>query len=362
MSKPRGNALSLYGPPPPMKDVYVVVMGVTGAGKSNFINICVGQDNVVVGHGLESCTKEVTMHSFMHSPYIKVNLIDTPGFDDDGLADADVLQEISRWLENTYRDKVRLNGLLYLHRITDVRMQGSSRKSLAVFKLLCGTGALKYVTLVSTMWDKESDYSAPEDRENQLLDNDKFWGAMVRNFQAQVGRHNNTRESALQLLERFIQHPDDHVVTDLQHELVDQRRGLDETAAGLEVLREINNARELAKQELRQGAELLRFQDLDAMDRKDIKAEQEELEERLKKLDKQKSKLRRKAFKDGIKNADWSALMRAGTAVAVGTTSAAAAITAGPATGGASLAAIPPILVATTSAVLKELGSTRAQK
>ena len=305
-------------------------------------------------------TKDVSMHSYMHSSTIRVHLIDTPGFDDDSLGDVDVLENISKWLEDTYRNSIELNGLLYLHRITDVRMQGSSRKSLAVFKSLCGTDALRYVTLVSTMWDKESGSKAHEDREKELLDNDKFWGNMVRDYQAEVGRHNNTRESALRLLQRFIEHPDDHVVTDLQYELVNQERGLGETSAGLEVMREINNARQKTERELMRGAEMLKLKDLDEMDRQEIKAEQVSLAERLKGLDKQKSKLRRKAIKNGIKKViksdNLGPLVRVGSAVAVGATSAAAAVAAAPATSGASLAALPPILVATSAALIDELG------
>jgi ABC-type lipoprotein export system ATPase subunit len=35
-------------------DVFIVVMGMTGSGKSTFISRCTGHD-VVVGHGLHSC-------------------------------------------------------------------------------------------------------------------------------------------------------------------------------------------------------------------------------------------------------------------------------------------------------------------
>lgn len=37
-----------------IEDVYLAVMGVTGAGKSSFIKLCTNQ-NVVIGHNLKSC-------------------------------------------------------------------------------------------------------------------------------------------------------------------------------------------------------------------------------------------------------------------------------------------------------------------
>ena len=37
-----------------IEDVYLAVMGVTGAGKSSFIKLCTNK-NVVIGHNLKSC-------------------------------------------------------------------------------------------------------------------------------------------------------------------------------------------------------------------------------------------------------------------------------------------------------------------
>jgi ABC-type Mn2+/Zn2+ transport system ATPase subunit len=40
-----------------MEDVYIAVMGVTGAGKSTFIKECTGQE-IEIGHTLESCKSQ----------------------------------------------------------------------------------------------------------------------------------------------------------------------------------------------------------------------------------------------------------------------------------------------------------------
>lgn len=49
------KSLELDCPQGRYKDMYIAVMGSTGAGKSSFIAACTGQD-VVVGHELTSCS------------------------------------------------------------------------------------------------------------------------------------------------------------------------------------------------------------------------------------------------------------------------------------------------------------------
>lgn len=39
---------------PPENAIFILVMGMTGAGKSSFISACTGQ-HVTIGHGLQSC-------------------------------------------------------------------------------------------------------------------------------------------------------------------------------------------------------------------------------------------------------------------------------------------------------------------
>ena len=44
----------LAGVQPRPADIFVAVMGMTGAGKSTFISLCTGEE-VVVGHDLQAC-------------------------------------------------------------------------------------------------------------------------------------------------------------------------------------------------------------------------------------------------------------------------------------------------------------------
>lgn len=106
-------------------------------------------------------------------------LVDTPGFDDSGLSDCEVLQAIAAWLEKTFEKGYRLNGLLYLHRINNTRMEGSARRALHIFQGVCGEDNYKNVILATTFWNKmEHCKQTAIEREKQLLETDGFWKSM----------------------------------------------------------------------------------------------------------------------------------------------------------------------------------------
>ncbi|KAM0280507.1 hypothetical protein ACHAO9_011181 [Fusarium lateritium] len=163
-----------------------------------------------------------------------VNLIDTPGFDDDSRTDTEVLRQITLWLTETYRKKIQLSGIIYVHQITAVRMQGSARKNLALFKALCGPDALKNVILVTSMWDNIDEPTGIA-RETELRTKQKYWGWMCEKGST-VLRHYNTRDSAMNIIERFVPKPT--VVLQIQHDLVDLGKSFEATDAGVEVNRE----------------------------------------------------------------------------------------------------------------------------
>jgi hypothetical protein len=53
-----------------------------------------------------------------------------------------------------YEDDRKLTGVIYLHRISDVRMGGAARGNLRLFRKLCGTDTFVNVVIVTTFWDK----------------------------------------------------------------------------------------------------------------------------------------------------------------------------------------------------------------
>ncbi|KAM0562955.1 hypothetical protein ACHAPJ_001798 [Fusarium lateritium] len=218
---------------PRAKDLYVALMGLTGAGKSTFINHCTKQE-VKVGDGLQACTESVHVYSFDYSPGVTIHLVDTPGFDDTNRQDSDVLRDISAWLSKSYTEKVRLNGILYLHRISDPKMQGSGKMSINLLMRLCGRDALKSVVLTTTMWELV-DTDVGDRREKELESTEEFWGFMKRHG-SQTRRHYNNKESALKILSTFVPEtlngPPETVTLAIQKELADDHKTLDQTGAG----------------------------------------------------------------------------------------------------------------------------------
>lgn len=159
-----------------------------------------------------------------------------------------MLREIASWLAASYTNKVLLHGMIYLHRITDVRMQGSAKKNLLMFKKLCGDDALRKVVLTTTMWDKIP-HDEGVDREQQLSGTPEFWGFMISKGST-VYRHDNTVESAIRII-NVLAHDNSTVTLDLQSQMVNQKQALNETAAG----RELES--ELIKERQKWAAELL---------------------------------------------------------------------------------------------------------
>jgi len=125
----------------------ILIMGVTGSGKSYLINQLAGRQVVEESDQLDSCKYNhdripwiSVVNSFQGTAVCqavpievgktKVLLIDTPGFDDSERSDTEILTEISKLLAAQYKLGVNLKGVIYLHRITDNRYQGSSVRTL----------------------------------------------------------------------------------------------------------------------------------------------------------------------------------------------------------------------------------------
>ncbi|KAL2827118.1 hypothetical protein BJY01DRAFT_255786 [Aspergillus pseudoustus] len=218
-------------------------------------------------------TTHVDVYAYEASPSQTVYLIDTPGFDDTNRSDTEVLKEIARWLVASYKGKILLNGIIYLHRIADIPMQGSARKNLIMFRQLCGENALKRVVLVTTMWDK-----VPEDeavrREKKLIDTPEFWGWMLGKGSS-CQRHYNTEDSALVIVNELAGHTLP-VATELQRQMVDEKKELGDTSTGQELQSEMVKEKAKWAQERREIAQQLKL----AIEQRDHDAEETMREER----------------------------------------------------------------------------------
>lgn len=121
------------------------IMGKTGVGKSQFINVLGGRHiedgrPPQVGHALESCKYRpgcawCSTDDFPGThgmPIYKavvndepVYLMDTPGFDDsEKSSDLQILTDIFSELSDLYQNQRILSGIIYLHDISQARIGG----------------------------------------------------------------------------------------------------------------------------------------------------------------------------------------------------------------------------------------------
>jgi hypothetical protein len=238
-------------------DIIIAVMGITGSGKTTLISRCMGED-VGIGHGLESCTQDVAIHSFRHRGRI-VRMIDTPGFDDTSRADVNILNNIAFWLSHAYRatPKLLLSGIIYLHPVLETRMSGTAMKNLEMMRRLCGEQNLGAIWLATTMWGLV-DPMIGQQRERQLIAEPDFWGDLIRGG-SKVRRHQDTDVSAFSIVDDIIARSRP-VALRIQCEMVDERRSVDETDAGRYLRRNVINEQQRVQERLARSADELEQQ------------------------------------------------------------------------------------------------------
>ncbi|MCJ1429209.1 hypothetical protein MMC29_007122, partial [Sticta canariensis] len=254
-------------------DIVIAVFGLTGSGKSNFISKLTGKD-VKIGHGLQSCTSEIE-EVRCKIGLCNVTLVDTPGFDDSNRTDTEILRLIASWMKDAYDDKTRLTGIIYLHRISDNKMSGSSYKNLKMLRSLCGMSNLSHVTLATTMWDKVTTEEGGL-REAELLSEDEWWGQMKNNGSL-VRRFDDTTGGAMAIVNELLQMSP--VVLKIQEEIAVQKKQLVETQAGRSIDASLNDESRKQRGDLAEVTEDL----ANAIETKD-RALQAELEATKKKL------------------------------------------------------------------------------
>lgn len=287
-------------------------MGVTGAGKSTFIQQFT-KDIVGIGDSLLSCKPaprfptpsqmpntgeidtSVTKVFQCSTPKIPCfYLVDTPGFDDSKKSDTDILAEVADWLSQAYHNNIKLSGIIYLHRISDVRVGGSGVKNLRMFRQLCGENgqnSMACVALVTTFWggeSKEKEYA----RERQLQTSSTFWSQIIAKG-GKVFRHDQGLLSGETIISYLVGRKE-RMTLEIQRDMVDRGKTLENTGAGRVVQEELN------KLKAEHARELKRIRDdwKEALDKKDkewqkeIQAYKAEIEQKMRNDEIQRAKLR----------------------------------------------------------------------
>ncbi|KIX99691.1 uncharacterized protein Z520_04326 [Fonsecaea multimorphosa CBS 102226] len=212
-------------------DAVIAVMGMTGSGKSTFIqNFC---QTAIIGEGLRSMTAKVEAHPAAKDiDGRRVIFVDTPGFDDTDRSDTDILREIVNWLNVTYEKGIKLTGIVYLHGIHLPRLGGTARTNIHLFRKLCGDESMSSVALATTHWGSvESDRIQQRQRHKELIETNDFWKEMIANG-AKDFKHDQGSLSALRIVRYLLeQRPPGGMALTVQEEMAGGMT-LDQTGVG----------------------------------------------------------------------------------------------------------------------------------
>jgi len=271
--------------------VMIAVMGMTGTGKSTFIHLLTGDDRIHIGHTLSSDTSTIQTAQYVDKKTGRtVILIDTPGFDDSrGVTDTDILKMISRMLGPEGGPRPKLNGLIYMHRISDPRVGGTSRKNLRMFHSLCGDENLANVRIITTNWSRVSEQEGKDRAE--ALGNEAF--KLLLDAGAKMLRHDNNIGSAENIMSELIPLP--QITTQFEREL-EAGKKLTETAAGSVLTEEITKIQEKHAKELADLQKDMQdaLKENDRAWREEIEQERRELQEKMARVENERKELEKR--------------------------------------------------------------------
>jgi len=147
----------------------------------------------------------------------------------------EILAAISHYFSISYSKGIAINGVMYMHRISDTRVGGTSKRNIEMLKGLCGKEAYQNVAIVTNMW-RSDDMAHQTSREAQLKT--AYFTEMIEEG-AVMMRHGPYGDSAARergardILQRLIDMwGNDQVTLQIQYEMVDDQTTLDETTAG----------------------------------------------------------------------------------------------------------------------------------
>ena len=202
----------------------VLVLGLTGAGKTTFINH-ISKSALAVGRGMKSCTA-TSEYVTVKKNGVEVAFVDTPGFDDPEKSDAQILIDVTTWIQTNLGGTEKITAALYLHSIETTKMRGSALDNVEFFQRLVGNKAMSNITLVTTHWDK-TDEAIGKEREGYLASDP--WNVMIQHG-AGIYRLDNKYSSCYNMVERVLRAQPKFL--QIQTEMAGERKRLSETDAG----------------------------------------------------------------------------------------------------------------------------------
>ncbi|KAJ3517075.1 hypothetical protein NLJ89_g729 [Agrocybe chaxingu] len=192
-----------------------------------------------VGDTTASCTKEVD-NAIVPQPGkdYRLVVVDTPGFDQDGKPDTEVLQQISTWLHKSYvlrhgavsgadvpipsfPQGIARGGVIYLHDISSDRNSGMTN---ALF-ILCQSFSrvqqmlFRRVALATTKWDK-IDAATGSAHQEELVSH--HWRQLISAGSQVFQIH--SREDSWRIINSFLRTLENESKLDIEKELADLRK------------------------------------------------------------------------------------------------------------------------------------------
>lgn len=147
-------------------------------------------------------TIESRAWEYIHRDMV-ISLIDTPGFNDSARSELEILECIATFILD--RNLPPVVGVIYMHRITDRRVTGSSRLNLDMLRAMCGPHYAPSIVLVTTMWDTISaeDLVGMRNREKELNNSSIFWGDLITAGATSM-EYKGTRKWAQEIIDQVL--------------------------------------------------------------------------------------------------------------------------------------------------------------
>jgi hypothetical protein len=139
-----------------------------------------------------------------------------------------------------------VNGILYFHRISDVRVGGTWKRNFTMFKKLCGEDAFNNVALVTTQWDQVTK-EVGNKRLEELKTKPQLFKP-VMDGGAEIFEHDyRSEESGRKIIRHLINKAPKMLL--IQREMDEGKEVLD-TSAGQELQRELREQVEKHQKEM----------------------------------------------------------------------------------------------------------------
>ncbi|RPB19799.1 hypothetical protein L211DRAFT_793475 [Terfezia boudieri ATCC MYA-4762] len=269
----------------------IIVMGVTGTGKSSFLKLLTGNEAIQTSDS-ECCTTDVQGYQAdvpLNDTTYRVTFVDTPGFDDDrtGRDDASILKDVSRWLARAYQNQIKVVGVIYLRRITDERPTGAMKRSLKILHEMIGKDNLAIAHMVTNRWEQvaSGDQEKADRREQKLLSKDQNWYRLFSAYGAGYSRHDGTYASATYIIRKILQNSPAYL--QIQMQLVDKKMALGDTPAGKVVICDLEEESRMVRNDIAVVEEEI----IAEPEKSEHKEEEQKLRERLESLNTEKVEL-----------------------------------------------------------------------